>query len=405
MTQDNVLVVGAGPVGLTIALGLARAGVGVTVMERGSTLNASPRAAVYQWCVLDYLAELGVLEDAEAHGVRGRGLGMRRFDTGQRIRRSASILEGYVPHPYTIHLGQDKLGEIVLAHLQRYPHASVMWNIEVTGLRQDPDGVTVHTTSSGEPGELRGGWVIGADGARSVVRHALGLAFDGLTWPERFVATNIRYDFPAHGFDDGNFVADQRMGAVVVVLNREGLWRCTYQEDANLPVETIPDRMASFFEAFLPGTKDFELVEWSPYQMHQRSASRYRVGRVVLAGDAAHATNPTGGLGLTSGLFDAQALTGALAAVIHGETGDDVLDRYDEVRRRAFLEIASPAATEYKRLVFGTDPAGLDAIFAAMAAEDEAAQRANMLAVDRLRTPSLLTPNTVTEAPSPARNP
>jgi 3-(3-hydroxy-phenyl)propionate hydroxylase/6-hydroxy-3-succinoylpyridine 3-monooxygenase len=389
MTQDNVLVVGAGPVGLALALGLARAGIEVTVVERGSTLNASPRAAVYQWCVLDYLAELGVLADAEERGVRGRGLGMRMFGSGPRIRRSASILEGHVPYPYTIHLGQDKLGEIVIAHLQRYPHASVVWNTEVTGVRQDPDGVTVLTSSSGEPGELHGGWVIGADGARSVVRQSLGLDFDGLTWPERFVATNIRYDFRAHGFDDGNFVADPRMGAVVAVLSRDGLWRCTYQEDANLPVETIPDRMAGFFAAFLPGTKEFELVEWSPYRMHQRSASRYRVGRALLAGDAAHATNPTGGLGLTSGLFDAQALAGALAAVIHGETGDEVLDRYDEVRRRAFLEIASPAATAYKRLVFETDPAQLDAIFAAMAAEDEARQRANLLAVARLRTPSL----------------
>jgi 3-(3-hydroxy-phenyl)propionate hydroxylase/6-hydroxy-3-succinoylpyridine 3-monooxygenase len=393
MAQDNVLVVGAGPVGLTVALGLARAGVEVTVVERGSALNTSPRAAVYQWCVLDYLAELGVLADAEQRGVRGRGLGMRRFDTGQRIRRSASVLDGYVPHPYTIHLGQDKLGEIVLAHLPRYPHASVIWNTEVTGLRQDPDGVTVQTASSACPGELRGGWVIGADGARSVVRHSLGLDFDGLTWPERFVATNIRYDFRAHGFDDGNFVADQRTGAVVVVLSRDGLWRCTYQEAANLPAPTIPERMASFFAAFLPGTKDFELVEWSPYRMHQRSASRYRAGRVLLAGDAAHATNPTGGLGLTSGLFDSQALCGALAAVIHGQSGDEALDRYDEVRRRTFLEIASPAATAYKRLVFGTDPAGLDVAFAAMAAEDEATQRANMLAVARLRTPSLSTPS------------
>lgn len=393
MAQDNVLVVGAGPVGLTSALGLARAGVEVAVVERGSALNTSPRAAVYQWCVLDYLAELGVLADAEERGVRGRGLGMRRFDTGQRIRRSASVLDGYVPHPYTIHLGQDKLGEILLAHLRRYPNASVVWNTEVTGVRPDPHGVTVHTTSAVGPGELRGGWVIGADGARSVVRQSLGLDFDGLTWPERFIATNIRYDFQAYGFDDGNFVADQRTGAVVVVLSRDGLWRCTYQEAADLPVETIPERMASFFATFLPGTKDFELVEWSPYRMHQRSASRYRVGRVLLAGDAAHATNPTGGLGLTSGLFDSQALCGALAAVIHGETGHEVLDRYDEVRRRTFLAVASPAATAYKRLVFGTDPAGLDAIFAAIAAEDEPAQRANLLAVARLRTPSLSAPS------------
>jgi hypothetical protein len=102
--------------------------------------------------------------------------------------------------------------------------------------------------------------------------------------------------------------------------------------------------------ASLPG--EYELLRWSPYKMHQRAAQRFRVGRVVLTGDAAHATNPTGGLGLTAGMLDALVLQEALAAVVSGEVGEGVLDRYAALRRDTFLNRTSPLATDYKRLVF-----------------------------------------------------
>src|SRR6266568_5876782 len=92
----------------------------------------------------------------------------------------------------------------------------------------------------------------------------------------------------------------------------------------------IVDRMPAYFDAILPGGKSFELVQYSPYRMHQRAASSFRAGRVLLAGDAAHSTNPAGGLGLTSGLFDTFVLYEALAAVVRGRAGDGVLDRYAE---------------------------------------------------------------------------
>jgi len=96
----------------------------------------------------------------------------------------------------------------------------------------------------------------------------------------------------------------------------------------------------------------------SPYRMHQRSAPRYRVGRVLLAGDAAHATNPSGGLGLTSGLFDSYALYPALAAVILDGADDEVLDRYSTARREAFLQRASPQASANKRLIYHANGGG-----------------------------------------------
>jgi 3-(3-hydroxy-phenyl)propionate hydroxylase/6-hydroxy-3-succinoylpyridine 3-monooxygenase len=151
--------------------------------------------------------------------------------------------------------------------------------------------------------------------------------------------------------------------------------------------------MGAFFDAVLPGPKDFELVHHSPYRMHQRAAETFRVGRVLLAGDAAHATNPTGGLGLTSGILDAEVLHPALAAVVRGEASEDVLDRYAHERRRVFLEVASPQASELKRLVYhSADPERLEADLSGLraVAADAELRRGSQLALLKLRTPQLV---------------
>ena len=214
-----------------------------------------------------------------------------------------------------------------------------------------------------------------------------------MTWPERFVATNIRYPFEEFGFGGANMVLDPVYGAIVAKLDETGLWRCTYCEDASLPEETIPERMPEFFRAFLPDGAQPEVVAWSPYKMRQRAAEHMRVGRVLLAGDAAHTTNPTGGLGLTSGLFDTYVLVEALAAVIRGEIGDDVLDRYADERRRTFLELVSPAASGFKQLVYHShDREVLETQLAGMRAlaTDPDALRANYLDMRNFSTPSVM---------------
>jgi 2-polyprenyl-6-methoxyphenol hydroxylase-like FAD-dependent oxidoreductase len=141
-------------------------------------------------------------------------------------------------------------------------------------------------------------------------------------------------------------------------LNNEGLWRCTYMEDATLPEETFLERLPQMYQAILPGAGSYRLERASPYRMHQRSAPHYRAGRVLLAGDAAHVTNPTGGLGLTSGLFDSYALYPALAAVILQGADAEVLDRYSATRRDTFLKLVSPQATANKQLIYHANGGG-----------------------------------------------
>lgn len=387
-----MLVVGGGPVGVLNALGLARAGVSVRLLEAEPAVVQSPRAMVYHWSVLDGLEALGILGEVEQAGFTKQDYQWLVFGTGERIELSLAVLEGRVGHPYNVHLGQHRIAEIGLAHLAGLG-VPVHFGARVTGLTQDDGGVVVTAETAGGPERFAAGWVVGADGARSAVRGAAGVGFDGTTWDERFVATNIRYDFEAHGYARATMQVDPVYGAVVAKIDDTGLWRCTYCEDLSLPEDGVLERMRAWFDVALPGGKEFELERYSPYRMHQRAASSFRSGRVLLAGDAAHATNPTGGLGLTSGLFDTYVLYPALAAVVQGRAGHEVLDRYAEERRRTFLERASPAASENKRFVYhSSDPQRLERDlqrFRRMA-RDEELQVENFMGSKRLETAPLV---------------
>jgi 3-(3-hydroxy-phenyl)propionate hydroxylase/6-hydroxy-3-succinoylpyridine 3-monooxygenase len=358
----DVIVAGGGPVGLVTALGLAQAGVSVTVLEAEPAIVASPRAVVYHWAVLDGLERLGLLDEAARAGLVRQEYAYRVYRTGEQIRFSLGVLEGLTRHPYNLHLGQHRLAEIALDHLRRLPNAAVRFGARVTDLAQDEAGVTVTAETPNGPERLRAAWAVGADGGRSQVRRTLGLDFPGLTWPERFVATNVHFDFEAYGFARTTFQIDDVHGAVIVKIDETGLWRCTYCEDAALPEESVGDRVAEHYAALLPADGAWALEAAAPYKMHQRAAERFRAGRILLAGDAAHVTNPTGGFGLTSGLFDAFTLAEALAAVIREAAPESRLDRYAEIRRRIFLEHVSPQASENKRFIFHSgDAARLEA--------------------------------------------
>lgn len=127
-------------------------------------------------------------------------------------------------------------------------------------------------------------------------------------------------------------------------------------EDPNLPMEGIRGRIDQVFKELLPTNDPYEVVAFSPYRMHQRVTDRMRNGRVILIGDAAHVTNPTGGLGLTGGMFDAFALTSVLNQVIHDGRSEDILDVFEADRRRKFIELVSPRASDNLRNLYHQKP-------------------------------------------------
>lgn len=354
---DGVVVAGAGPVGLVVALKLARAGIRVVVVDGEPEIIRAPRAIVYHCPTVEALDRLGLLEDLRAVGVIKQDYMWRTIDGEVLCRLDMSVLRpGDTRYPFNLHLGQQQLASIILRHLMRVPGVEVRWRHRVVAVAQDEDGVALTLDTPEGERRLRAPWLVGADGARSGVRKALGLAFEGITWPEWFVATDIRYDFEAHGWCRATFVVDPNHWAVVPVIDQSGLWRMTYREHPGLPEEEVrrllPDRQARL----LPGRDPVEPVAVSPYRVHNRCVESFRVGRVLLAGDAAHVVNPIGGLGLTGGLLDAVALGDALAAHLRGTHGEAVLDRYAAERRRVFLDVVSPAATENRRRIGEGDP-------------------------------------------------
>jgi len=393
MSHQRIAIIGAGPVGLLCALGLARRGVDCVIIERAPTVADSPRAIAHHWSTLPGLDELGILDKCIARGFKKNDFALKVRKTGEDIRWTLDVLEGHAKFPFNVYLPQDILADVILEELAAYPGTQVLWNTDFTGLEQDDRSVTLnlHNAERG-PFRIAVDWLVGADGARSSVRKAVDLGFEGFTWDQQFIATNLRIDLAQHGYARSLLLVDKPLGAVLAMISTDNLWRCAYAEDASLPAEGVVERIHRMVPQIIPeAAEGFALEHHSVYRVHQRHATRFRAGRVLLAGDAAHATNPTGGFGLTTGFMDVFVLYEALAAVMAGEAQDGILDTYAEDRKRVFTQFTSPQATRMMKLVFQEE--GLDEgleRFRQIAAS-EAMRLKYSLFAGNLETPSVVT--------------
>ncbi len=357
-----MIVAGAGPVGLFVALGLARAGVPVLLLEAEPGLTVDLRAGSYHPPTLEALAPYGITERMHERGIVVRHWQLRdRSDPTRIAYWDLGLLADLTPYPYRLHLEQHQLTPIILDILRREPLAEVRFGARFADVTQDAAGVRVTYECDGGRETVEGAYLVGADGGRSTVRKAIAMRFEGYTWPERFFVVSTPFDFGSRGYAQNTYIADPEQWVTLFQMPGDappGYWRVVVPTDTDTPEEIIaaPAAIEALLQSFEPRDVPYEIRYHSFYRVHQRVADRFRDGRVILAGDAAHLNNPLGAFGLNSGLQDAANLIPKLAAVARGEAPDELLDVYDRQRRTATIEFVQANSIANKRTLEERDP-------------------------------------------------
>ncbi len=353
LEDKSVVIAGAGPVGLTAALVLGKAGIRVRVLEAAAGLQEDPRASTFHPPTLEMFESSGVTGELLQHGLICPHWQIRWHPSGERAVFDLSVLADETRHPYRLQCEQWKLVRALYRRLQSIPCVELRFGAEVTGVTQDHRGVEIAFNHDGRAKTLRAGILIGADGARSAVRGAIGQTLTGDTYPETTLIVETPFPFEAHlvGLSFTNYC--WRDGGNFSMLKVPDRWRVGIYPLAGMSVEEqLSDaNIEATLQSITPQPQPYTVLAKRPYRTHNRIVERYRVGRVFLAGDAAHLNSPTGGMGMNGGLHDAFNLTEKLIAVLTEGADETLLDRYERQRRPiALAEILQQADRNRARM-------------------------------------------------------
>ncbi len=334
-TNTDVIIIGAGPTGLSLACQFIRHGVDFVIVEKREGVTPYSKALGVHARTLEIYEQLGLAQPAVAQGTIA---GKVRLLEGGEVRGEVDLSEvgrGLSAYPYMLVLEQSKNERLLYEYLQSHGR-EVRWQTELESFSQDESGVTAHVKDqTGASHGIAAKYLVGCDGPQSPVRHALGLSFAGSTFERLFYVADVRIDWEfSH---DALHVCLARNSVVAFFpMPGENRYRIVgafpegWDQDAGeIVYEEIEQRIRDEAELAL----DISHVNWfSVYQVHTRHVNKFSEGRCFLAGDAAHIHTPAGGQGMNTGIQDAYNLAWKMACVLRGDAAEQILDTYNEER-------------------------------------------------------------------------
>jgi 3-(3-hydroxy-phenyl)propionate hydroxylase len=362
---DRIVVIGAGPVGLILSLALAQADLKVCLIEAlgdENFLEQVPRAGTNHPATLEMYDRIGLYDKLEPRGIiapvfhywdRHEGKLIAAFDH--------AYLKNDTRFPYVLQCERIKIVEEALKMAKAHANIDLRLRTEFVSFEQDADGVTAHVINvDGKKEAIQGRYLVSGEGARSIVRRDLGIAFEGFTYDDRTLNIEVAYDFTKHGYAHRNYISDpNEWSNLFHWKGPPDRWRVHFPTDPKADESAVmqPEALQARLQNFLPTGKPFDIVGSNLYIVHQRVADKFRVGRAMLAGDSAHVNSPIGAMGMNSGVHDAINLADKLIAIAHKEADDAVLDRYERQRRHVAIAHTQAQTIRNKRLLTEQDPA------------------------------------------------
>jgi 3-(3-hydroxy-phenyl)propionate hydroxylase len=382
MDRVQVVVCGAGPVGVVAANRLAQAGIDVLLVEAAADCAEDMRASTFHPPTLEMMESLGFLGDLEAQGLKAPIYHYCNRRTGEILSFDLTEIGDVTPHPYRLQCEQFKLSRLGVVRLAADPHGEVRFLRRLVHFDQDASGVTIHAEAPLGVEAYRADYLIAADGANSIIRKWLNVAFEGFTYPEKFLTLSTAWPMENH-FEDlayVNYMADAAEWCVL--LRTPSVWRVLVPAHEQDPDSMLlsDEKKTAVFQGLMGDGAAVPTEHRTIYRVHQRVAQRFDHGRVLLVGDAAHLNNPLGGFGMNSGIHDAWNLTGKLMEILQGGGDPEaLLGRFDRQRRTITHGFVQAQTKRNKEAMEGEEPqrrfqANLAAILA-----DDARRRSYLL--------------------------
>jgi 2-polyprenyl-6-methoxyphenol hydroxylase-like FAD-dependent oxidoreductase len=329
--SDQILVAGAGPTGLAAALWLAKSGARFRIIEKNAGPGLASRAMVVQARTLEFYRQLGIADDVVAAGLKMERVHLREGAREITTLNFGDFGKAISPYPFALSFPQDDHEKFLVEYLKKIG-VEVEWQTELTGFEPTAAGVRATLKKGDKTETWEGAYLCGCDGARSLVREALGLKFPGGTYEQLFFVADVEASGPVA--DGGvNVCVGKRTLYIVFPLRRAGMYRLI----GIVPPELSGREDVQYEDIRASVEQHIELkvskVNWfSKYRVHHRVTDRFSVGRVFIAGDAAHVHSPAGGQGMNTGIGDAVNLAWKLSAVQGRRADPAILETYGAER-------------------------------------------------------------------------